>query len=88
MIRTSIFFFNFFLCCYVYLSDPSMLDQCDCTYLLSIKPWSSRFELGNGFAPADPSSRGQELKLEPCNGKVKEGFANRNAVDHAYVDNK
>ena len=43
----------------------------------------SKSEPGNGFA-SDGSSGWQELKLEPCNGKEKEGFVNHNYIDDAY----
>ncbi|KAJ6933090.1 hypothetical protein NC651_008492 [Populus alba x Populus x berolinensis] len=43
----------------------------------------SKSELGNGFA-SDGSSGWQELELEPCNGKEKEGFVNHNYIDDAY----
>ncbi|KAJ6946853.1 hypothetical protein NC651_001524 [Populus alba x Populus x berolinensis] len=46
----------------------------------------SKSQLGDGFA-SDGSSGWQELKLEPCNGKGKEGFANHNYIDDVYVDN-
>ncbi|KAJ6706006.1 hypothetical protein OIU79_010628 [Salix purpurea] len=43
----------------------------------------SKSGLGNGFA-SDGSSGWQELKLEPCNGKAKEGFLNRDYIDDIY----
>jgi hypothetical protein len=43
----------------------------------------SKSEPGNGFA-SDGSSGWQELKLEPCNGKGKEGFVNHNYIDDVY----
>ncbi|KAJ6342222.1 hypothetical protein OIU78_010200 [Salix suchowensis] len=46
----------------------------------------SKSQLGNGFA-SDGSPGWQELKLEPCNGKGKDGFANRDYIDDVYVGN-
>uniref|UniRef100_A0A6N2K735 Uncharacterized protein n=1 Tax=Salix viminalis TaxID=40686 RepID=A0A6N2K735_SALVM len=46
----------------------------------------SKSQLGNGFA-SDGSPGWQELKLEPCNSKGKDGFANRDYIDDVYVGN-
>jgi hypothetical protein len=64
--------------------DPSCWSYTNGPHLESGSP--SKSQLGDGFA-SDGSSGWQELKLEPCNGKGKEGFANRNYIDDVYVDN-